>query len=1096
MRGQDRAQPGRPADRIPPGVVVCLLLALWVPALAEARDIPVEFERVAGLPDPRVSDFAEDRTGFLWLASASGLLRFDGHEFKRYGPVAGDPHSLSGARTRRVLFDRDGTLWVTTWFDGLNHFDPRSERFTRYRHDPDDPRSLSDDELRGIALDSKGTLWVGTGSGLDRFDRSTRRFARIRHDPENPRSLSHPRVEDILEDWTGTFWVATYGGGLNMMVSGRKTGAPTFVHFRHDPGDPGSLSHDRVTDLYEDRSGSLWIATWGGGLDQLDREAGRFRHHRHDPRDAGTLPSDRVLTVLEDEAGALWVVTPGHLSSLDPRTGRFARHAHDPDDARGLPGGMLGAIYEDSKGSLWVGSYGGGLSVWHPGDRLFAHHRHEPGNKNSLLDNVVITAYADRAGDVWIGTSLGISRLDPRTWRFTHFRPDSADPASLSAGMVTSVLEDRAGDIWVGTAGGLNRWSRRSGTFTRYLHDPEDPTSLSEDTVLALAEDRRGSIWVGTGGMGLTRLDPRTGTFATVSQGEGASIGDKVHAVYRDRSGVIWVGSETGLHRINPVSGQIVHYAHDPSNPGSIGAGVVHDIHQDRSGTLWCAADALYELVPGRGDEGDRFTRHPELEDLELGGIRTILEDDEGRLWISSARAGLFRFDPTTGALDRFDHSDGLHGQTAFSYGATRNRDGRMYFGGDNGFAVFHPDDIRLNRDVPPVVITDFRINHEPVPIREDSVLTRTIVETREITLSPEDRIISFEFAALDYRAPQRHRYRYTLEGFEDTWRDTDATRRVATYTNLDPGEYTFRVVGSNNHGVWNEEGAAIHITVNPAWWQTWWFRALAVGLIGGLVVMAYKLRLKYVVETNLRLEEEIEERKVTEAALIRSEQQLHDVAGRIVAAQEDERRRVARELHDDVNQRLAMLAVGAGMLVKRPPDTRELMAEKLNDLKQKLVGVSQQVRTVSRQLHPAELEHLGLAQALRRHCDELNEQTDIGVQLTVPEADLSMPWETAIVLYRIGQEALRNALKHSAAETVRVTLTQSDGDVRLSIADDGKGFEVKAVRPRGGLGLTSMEERVRLLGGELHVDSAPGGGTEITAEAPLGETYRGSESS
>jgi signal transduction histidine kinase/DNA-binding NarL/FixJ family response regulator/streptogramin lyase len=371
--------------------------------------------------------------------------------------------------------------------------------------------------------------------------------------------------------------------------------------------------------------------------------------------------------------------------------------------------------------------------------------------------------------------------------RFTHYQNDPGDPHSLSHNIVRSLYVDNSGTLWIGTfGGGLNRFDSKTEDFVRYLHDPDNPSSLSDNTVMSIFEDSSGELWIATLG-GLNRF---------VSNTEG-----------------------------------FVQYTHDPNDQNSLSHNNAVSLYEDQEGVLWIGTNGGGLNKFDRQDE--RFIHYTEKDGLPSDTVMGITEDDQGFLWLSTSQ-GLSKFDPRLETFRNFDAYDGLQSNQFNFNSLYKSSSGELFFGGVDGFNVFYPVDIKDNPTIPPIVITGFQLANRPVEIGGDSVLQRSIVETDELILSHEDRVLSFEFAALNYLSPQKNRYRYKLEGFEEEWNEVGADRRFVTYTNLDPGEYVFRVTGSNNDGVWNEEGTSIKITVTPPWWATIWFRgAVALGLVG-----------------------------------------------------------------------------------------------------------------------------------------------------------------------------------------------------------------------------------------------------------------------
>ena len=412
---------------------------------------------------------------------------------------------------------------------------------------------------------------------------------------------------------------------------------------------------------------------------------------------------------------------------------------------------------------------------------------------------------------------------------------------SVKALNVDSIYKDAAGYLWVGGWGsGLDRFDERTGRFKHYRHNPDDPNSLISDNVYTIYGDRNGHIWVGQQ-YGISRFDPATERFTNYRPvpNNPASLANSVWVIYQDRSGTLWLGTWGGaLIRFDDKTKTFVNYTPDSRDPHRLNGGGITTIHEDRTGTLWVGAlDGLYRFNRQNGT----FTRYTESQGLPSSTIRCILEDGVGRLWLSTQK-GISRFDPQTETFRNYDVSDGLQ-SNEFSDGCYQGPDGEMFFGGSNGFNAFFPENIRDNPYVPPVVITSFKIFNKPVPIGAKSVLKKAIPYVDSLTLSYRDNVFSFEFAALSYANSQKNRYRYKLEGFDPGWNEVGSKQRLATYTNLDPGKYVFRVQGSNSDGVWNEEGVSLPILITPPWWRTNWFRALCAAVFLALLWAAYQLR-------------------------------------------------------------------------------------------------------------------------------------------------------------------------------------------------------------------------------------------------------------
>jgi len=829
-------------------LVVALLALPTVHVGAQGGPRFARFGTAQGLSESSAEDILQDRRGFIWVATPDGLNRFDGYSFTVFRNDPDDPRSLSDNSVKTLLQDGEGRLWVGT-DGGLNRFDRDSASFVSYRNDPRDPASLSNDVIESIAEGPGGFLWVSTFWGLNRLDPESGEVRRYLVEPaEDSPEVNHALAS--LVDRRGRVWVASSGAGL-----GRLDPDTGHVHWhRHDPGDPGSLSSDICRTLLEDPGGGIWVGTEGGGLDLFDPGSGLFSHHHFDPEDPTSLGSDFVRDLMQDSRGRLWISTDaGGVNRLDRETGGFKRLRHDPRDPFSLSSDSVRSTIEDSNGDLWVATYAGGINLLEAEKPALRVYRAEDDPDRGLSASSVNCFFEEPTGELWIGTDGGLNRFDRSTGRFERWLHDPDAPETLSGDAVRAILRDHDGRLWIGTFyGGLDLMHEESGTFSNLRRDEADDRSLSNNNVWALLEDSGGGIWVGTFG-GLNRLDPVSRDFEHFRHDEAdpASLAhDVVWALFEDSRGRLWVGTQDGLSRFDREKRGFVNYR-NTSHPSVLA------IHEDRAGRLWLGTrGGGLDLL----DEASSSFRVFRTSDgLPSDVVVGILEDDSGCLWLST-NAGLSRFDPESGTFRNYDVSDGLQDREFNRSAYLRLASGELAFGGIRGFNLFRSEDVRDNPFVPPVVLTGFRVFDREVEPEEGGILERDVTVAERAALSHEHSVFSISYAALSYRHPERNRYAYRMEGFDDEWTDA-GYRRSATYTNLDPGQYVFRVRGSNNSGVWNEAGTSIRIAITPPWWGTGWFRGTALLTFAAALLGAHRLRTRRIEARNRALQAEVHER-------------------------------------------------------------------------------------------------------------------------------------------------------------------------------------------------------------------------------------------
>ncbi|MCU0235718.1 MAG: LuxR C-terminal-related transcriptional regulator [Acidobacteria bacterium] len=802
-------------------VLAAIGLACFQRLAPQSEDVNfINVSKNDGLSHETVYSILQDRDGFVWLGTENGLNRFDGYDFTVFQHSPDSSSSLSHSAVLKLYEDRGGIIWVGTLNGGLNRFDPEKGAFTNYRHARDRSDSLSDDIVGAILEDRDGGFWIGTDNGLNRLDRATGKFTRFPLATDRPGSSNH--IHGICEDSDGMLWIATFGGGLIRLD--RRTGR--FSVFRNDPADPASLNNDFLYAVHEDRTGTLWVCTQSG-LNRHDRRSGRFARVTIPTAGGSPLRDEPVIAACEDSSGQLWFGTTAGLVRLDARSGAATVFQNDPLDAKSLSSNQVFAIHEDRSGILWIGTGDTGVDRFNPNRKKFSHYRALPGKANSLGATTVYGFWEDPDRGLWIATHDGLDRLDRKTNSFSHFGYHPGQPGSLGKTIVRCLAGDRDGNLWLGTDGkGLLLFDRGSGRVTAYRHEPGDPTSISNDRILAICEDMAGSLWIGTYGGGLNRMDRKQGTFTRYRFNEkdpGSLAANIVRAVSEDHGGTLWIGTYGGgLDRFDRQTGRFIHYRHDAADPASLNSNYVFCIHEGQDGALWVGT--LGGGLSRLDREKDRFVHFTPADGLASDMVCGILEDRSGNLWLTTAE-GLSRFSPRTRQFRNYDASDGLQSGGFISNSILANREGEMFIGGGNGFNIFLPQNIFDNVYVPPVWLTSFKVLNREVK------LPRPIGRTSEILLRPQDALFSFEFAALDYTAPEKNRYAYRLEGLMDDWVQTDSRRRLASFSRLPPGRYVFRVRGSNSDGLWNEKETSLVIRVLAPWWRSWWFLALASAL-------------------------------------------------------------------------------------------------------------------------------------------------------------------------------------------------------------------------------------------------------------------------
>jgi signal transduction histidine kinase/ligand-binding sensor domain-containing protein len=1073
------------------------------PPVIDKHDIRFTRLSVNGEPVQNwTSAIVQDDYGFLWFGTLDGLYKYDGYSLKAYRHESRNPNSVADDYIRALYKDRDGSLWIGTGYGGLDRLDPNRETFTHYPHKADNPGSLLNNTVICIYRDRSGQLWVGTNGGLDRLEPASGTFVHYRCDPQDVGSLRNI-VTSVYEDREGNLWVGTQKG-LNKLD--RSTGR--FSRYMHDPANPHSIGHDYVVSILEDRSNVLWVASPNGsGLSASDAKTGEFTRYSFHAEELSSQSSTGVSSVVEDRDGALWLCTLDRgLLKFDRERKTFTRYAKTPGDPNSLPHDSVNSLLEDAEGVMWVGTRSG-LSRFERGPPSFVNYQHEPGNPNSLRDNEIQSVQADSQGFLWIGEEHGLNRLNPRTGEFTFYQHDVKNAHSLSYNKVATIREDRAGTLWFGTyGGGLDRFDRSTGQFFAYRHDPKNPASLGSDAVVTLLVDRQGTLWVGTQGGGLNRFDSATGHFSSYLTDPSNS---DVYVLFEDRAGMLWIGGYDGLTRLDPGTGQVTAYHHNPEDPKSLSSNKVNAIREDRHGRLWIGTENGLNLLDRNRRTATIFTTN---EGLANNVIKSILEDPRGYLWLGTHN-GLSRFDPQTRTFRNYSESDGLASNLLGLYaaeGSCQTPSGEMVFSSSKGVTAFYPDRISENRYVPPVALTDFLLFNRPVHQGRESPLSRPIWATDSLTLTPRQSIFTLEFAALSYVAPERNRYRYRLEGLETQWNEVESGRRSATYTNLDAGKYLFRVQGSNNDGVWNSKGVALAITVLPPWWGTWWFRSIATLLAVGLIWAAYRSRVKGLQRQTARLEVQVAQRTHELQVAKNSAEESKNLAEKANQAKSIFLANMSHELRTPLN---AILGFSNLLRESRVSDKQRRDLDIVNRSGEYLLSLINDVLDMAKidagriviENAPLDLTDLasGVIDLMRLRAEEKGlelcfEQTAGFCQFVQTDSEKLRQvlinlvgnavkyTEHGRVILRVGGQRIEDS------QDCRLVMEVQDSGIGIASDDQARIFEPflqagKLSRQEGtGLGLAITKRYVELMGGTIQVESAQGIGSLFRVEIPV----------
>jgi ligand-binding sensor domain-containing protein/signal transduction histidine kinase len=839
-------------------LLFCLLV---FPGFAISQKQNLKFSHLTtldGLSQSNVLCFLQGSRGFMWFGTEDGLNRYDGYNLTVYKNDPSKKTSLGYNYITDITEDNNSDLWIATIQQGLDKYDHQKDEFIHYRHDSTNQNSLVNDFVSCLLKDSKGNIWIGTSDGISVFDTKSNRFIQSFKTPGENSSISISQVTTLYEDKDHNIWIGT-NNGLALYNPGKKS----FTRFMHDDKDAGSLSSNHITSVFEDSKHRLWIGTNGGGLNLLDKQTGKFRIFKKKNTKAPGICDNIIFSLAGDDEGMIWIASENNgISIFNPSTETFTNYEHNSTNSTGLSSNSINRLYKDGKGNIWIGTYNAGINLYNKDAGKFIHYNNTS-ISNSLSNNNVLGLCEDRENNIWVATDGGgLDLYNRSTGNFKHFKHEDGNKNTIAGNNVLSVLEDSYQNLWVGTYGnGVTVINRNKNTYKHYKNDPADPHSLGSISGWVIYEDREKNVWIGTPTNGLSLYDRKNDCFIQYNQEKNNLSGNTVISIYEDSDGFLWIGTDRqGLNRLDKKTNKVLQFIHDGTK-NSLSNNTINSFCEDKNGNLWIGTNNGLNCL---NRKTNFLTSYGIADGLPHEKIVGILEDNKGNLWISTSK-GLSKFNLQNKTFKNFGVGDGLQGNE-FKQACYKSHSGKMYFGGTNGFNEFFPDSIKSNPFEPPLVFTNFQIFNKQVPVARDrsdpSPLKKNITETKEITLPYSSSVISFEFATLNYTSPDKKQYAYMLEGFDKNWNEV-GTQHTATYTNLDPGKYVFKVKGLNNEGNWSAAITSIKLTITPPFWETWWFRIAMVIFASSIIITIYLTRTNATKRQRKILEQKVKQQTI-----------------------------------------------------------------------------------------------------------------------------------------------------------------------------------------------------------------------------------------
>ncbi|PID59437.1 MAG: hypothetical protein CR986_06080 [Ignavibacteriae bacterium] len=963
-----------------------------------------------GLTPGNVNDILQDSLGFLWFGTESGLCRYDGYTFKIFQNELGDSNSLSFDNIFSLLLDEAGIIWIGTLGGGLNRFDTKTETFKRYDKIKN---SLSYNTIFKVYKDSENRIWISTlGGGLNLFNKDTEQFIVYKNVPDNLNSISSNTVSSIYEDNKKRLWVGTFDGGLNLFNP--KTNS--FTHFKNDKNNKMSINHNQIMDIIACGDDSLMIATFGGGINIFDIKRKKFFNSENE-KDFFYSTEHKNVRKFYKENDNIWVGTYNGLYKFNTKRKSKKRYIYEQNNLASLSNNKIREIFKDKSNNIWIGTINGANKL-NLNKKKFDFVKYDDKDLIKSGNLVELANYIKSSSLIWG------EKVNKKIKYFNNNYSVSKKQLYYS----NSYFDDK-GRLWIGNYNGLKYFNKNNKEFKYVEYVSHGSSEVLNNLVKSFYIDKNGDLWAGTLGGGLTYYDMQRNISKNFihSEEDRYSISDsRVFPIYEDSYNNFWVGTYGGLNRFVKEQEKFIKYIYDPSNETSLSNDRIYSIFEAEDRTLWIGT---YQGLNKYIKDKDNFERITVKEGLLDNTIYCILEDERNNLWLRTGK-GISKYNPQKKIIRNYTIEDGIDAIEANGSICFKDKNGKMFFGGLNGFNTFYPKDIKNNNDAPKIVFTDLKIFDKSINIsKENDYLNQSLNEINELELSYKDKIFTIQFSALNFTIPSKTNYAYKLKGFNDNWKYIGSEEREVTFTNLNSGKYVLHVKATNNDGVWSDKSRKLIIIISPPYWQTWWFRLLIAGFIMAIIFIFYEVKLSKLLEI------------------------------------EKTRAKIARNLHDDVGGTLASIQYFVNA-IKQSKDQKntekflDLIVESSNDVQEK-------VRDIIWTVNPKEDGLSKFMVKFNRYASDIFDSNGINYKINFPkiETEKKISMEKRQHFWFICKETVINTVKHSKCDNVKVDFILTGNKLEYIIYDDGIGC--KKNNKNKGYGLKNIEFRA----GKINAD-------------------------
>jgi len=1074
-------------------IIALIFLLISFAGLAQQDQIQFSCINISdGLSHNQINTILKDSKGFIWIGTLSGLNRFDGQKIKVFKHDPRDHKSISDDFIVNIFELPDNKLYIETQ-NGANIYDAETQVFIRDVNPYLKKEfNISAKKIRDVVKDNIGGFWFNADEeGVFKYDMLSKKSIHLKLNTGNAASLAGSPVSALQKGPNGDIWVIHTDKTIELLNNSTGKVRKRITSFKRKD----SLAFQNFK-LFVDNASDLWIYTLNSqrGIDFYETKTGKTRFIDKAPNG---LNNNLISGIIQDDKGLIWIGTDhGGVNLLDKRNFSVRYLVNKEDDVKSIGQNAIVTLYKDHSGIIWVGTFKKGVSFYHEKILKFPLYKHQNANPHGLTYDDVNRFVEDGLGNIWIGTNGGgLFYFNRKTGQFKRYVHEPGNPNSLSNDIIVSLFIDRDKKLWVGTYfGGLNCFD---GTkFIHYKHNSQNVNSLTDDRVWDILEDRKGRLWIATLGGGLDKFDRNKGIFIHKKAGEkNGIISNLLCCLIEDRKGSIWIGSSEGVDEMKP-DGRFVHYKNKPGDKKSLINNVVYGIMEDSYGFIWISTrDGLSRLNP----ETAAFQNFDSKDGLTEMTTLKVVEDNDKNLWVSTAN-GLFEVivkrinkDRFSYTFRKYDEHDGLQGNAFNANAGFKTKSGELLFGGANGFNLFKPADIRNDITKPVIVFTDLQISNRSIGIDDQvngrDILKKSIIFTKDLKLNHSENGFALEFAALNFFNPQKIKYRYKLEGFDQHWQELQGNNRLATYTNIDPGEYTFKVVSTDASGNWVNNETSLNITIMPPFWRTTLAYIIYALLIGGTL---FFIRLRGIqrIKKEFLIEQERQQAK-----------RMHELDLLKI--------KFLTNVSHEFRTPLSLIITPLEKLIKQAQDSERPQLQMIQRNGRRLLNLVNQLLDFRRmevhelKLHPKPGDIISFIQELSFSFSDIADRKNISFSFQTDRKSLITFFDHDKI-ERILFNLLSNAFKFTPqGGKVKVSLLttineQKQTQLILKVSDTGIGIpeDNKAkiferffqndvpdsiVNQGSGIGLSITKEFVRLHGGHITVDSIVNKGTEFT---------------